>query len=216
MVQRDELFEFDAPKYADIAEEMANGPPDDHDDPWFHEVCAFFLSPPASSSMRAPPSNDAPRRKQVHELHEDPDGKNNADGKPLVDLDASHDEVQNATSSPLSPSSLIPIQHKSGHFTSWPRQKARVGANGPSFAKRARRVWAFNHEQPQKQHTGAEHFTLCGPFLDSHRNFHREIESGLGRVPHHGPSIFIRPGHSRAMVGAGRDRDVPSMWSSAE
>ena len=51
MVQRDETFEFDAPRYADIAEEMANGPPEDHDDPWFHVVSLiFFCSSPNDST----------------------------------------------------------------------------------------------------------------------------------------------------------------------
>ena len=52
MVERDNLFEFDAPKFVDIAEEMANGPPDDHDDPWFHEVGDALLPLyPCSSAL---------------------------------------------------------------------------------------------------------------------------------------------------------------------
>jgi hypothetical protein len=34
----DVKFEFDAPRFIDIAEEMCISPPENHDDPWFHTV----------------------------------------------------------------------------------------------------------------------------------------------------------------------------------
>ena len=34
----DAKFEFDAPRFIDIAEDMCGSPPSDHDDPWFHQV----------------------------------------------------------------------------------------------------------------------------------------------------------------------------------
>jgi hypothetical protein len=62
MVQRDETFEFDAPRYADIAEEMANGPPEDHDDPWFHVVSLIFFAPLQTTALPLAHERDSTNR----------------------------------------------------------------------------------------------------------------------------------------------------------